>query len=575
MEGVGDKIKQGFDYPELNVTVQNVLKDISREGLLTDFEGQQLFFLIKGSIESLESFIDPSIAAKARLITQSYQQQGYRVLGMAYRAIATDEMEHMMDYEEAEFLASGLNLLGLIILETKMANGVEEMVTDLRDCDIKMSIISGDSEIACAHCAFSSKIVEPSHSFMLINSKGTPESTTASLIYRIGEGNCQLQPLFIPFNELLTFLSEFLPLFADFDKKIVTINSHKLELFNLKLNERYRNLANVYSTFEAIKTLQSRSFSIILNQASFTFLQEYPQFLHSISPFISIFAQMTPVSKIKALQKLKQSALSFEKFAFVGDGANDVGAINCADVGISFLGCEGSVGAGFVLPANNIASIEKVISEGKACLAVCHQLFQYIVFYSVSQFLCLLYLYFLKTDFSNGQYYTMDLMIITPISLFMCFHGAKKMNSNYPPDSLFNKYTIISLFGNFLIFCFAMFKSCSKLPEDPVSDKVAANFYLLSSDLIAISLLFSRGHPFRVGWWNNKYLLSAVGISSLFLLFCFYGFGWDDGWFWVLDQLQMKPTKQDLTAVVQRGLLVVLTSQTLLEVLLSKLQLKK
>ena len=67
------------------------------------------------------------------------------------------------------------------------------------------------------------------------------------------------------------------------------------------------------------------------------------------------------------LYKLKNSKNS-SYVGFVGDGSNDTMALKAANIGLSIGNDESSFSASFYTPKLEIASISKVIMEGKVCL---------------------------------------------------------------------------------------------------------------------------------------------------------------------------------------------------------------
>lgn len=237
----GEKVKLGSDYPRAEQSVHDVLKDLSQDGLLLDFKGNGIFLCVKGALESLEQFLEPVVAARARVASQVYQQQGHRVLALAYRNVLADNMEELDACTENDLLQPGLSFVGLVVLESKLAEHVGDTICTLRNCGVKLAVLSGDNSIACAHVAYNSQMVDEDHAFLLLDVRpgGVFE---ARLVSNGVDNGFKSVKLDLDFTPLMCFLVEALPLFGESAQFRLLLTDSKKDLFSLKLGENYRHM---------------------------------------------------------------------------------------------------------------------------------------------------------------------------------------------------------------------------------------------------------------------------------------------------------------------------------------------
>jgi cation-transporting ATPase 13A2 len=70
---------------------------------------------------------------------------------------------------------------------------------------------------------------------------------------------------------------------------------------------------------------------------------------------------------------------------FCGDGANDVGALKAAHVGVSLCEAEASVAAPLTSKKQSIACMLTVVAEGRCSLSTSYLIFKYIIVYAFIQ----------------------------------------------------------------------------------------------------------------------------------------------------------------------------------------------
>lgn len=130
---------------------------------------------------------------------------------------------------------------------------------------------------------------------------------------------------------------------------------------------------------------------------------------------------MSPDDKVKLINFLKRDPNSV--VAMCGDGANDCGALLCADIGISLNDSQSTkrITSHFSFKLDSIACIAIILRNGRACFENNIMILKYILLYSALQLTIVLCLYAHDRDMTWYQYLYQDLFI----SLVSCILAAK------------------------------------------------------------------------------------------------------------------------------------------------------
>ncbi len=446
-------------------------------------------------------------------LCDEYTKTGFRVIAIAIRKLSENEIE-FIDDESEEFFYTGLSLVGIIVFENSLKPETASMIKELKACNISTAIISGDNEYSCAYNAYKIGIIEPNEPLYFINYIFELKQLKVSKI-RYKDGNLNTRELEVCDNDLMGYLAQ---IFNDINEQYSMGDS--------QLNISHNQKSNVVFSKPSIR---SKEYHFMLNNNSIEFLKNENFLESNILEKTRVFARMIPSSKAEVLSVYKSIMKYDHRVAFVGDGSNDIKAMKVADVGVSFLGCEASISAGFCIPFERISKLPIVFAEGKACLEICVELFKYICFYSLCQFASCLILYLKNLDFSNGMYYLMDLLIIIPLSIFMCFHGSNKLVGRYPVSTLFTKPVILNLFGHWIIFLISGLLTMFKLQEIANSQNydlnslIFAMFLICYVDLVLISICFTKSAPFRISIFNNSWLVGHLTICIAIFMYISYG----------------------------------------------------
>ncbi len=448
-------------------------------------------------------------------LCDNYTKTGFRVIAMASKRLNEEDMVDIESKNE-DFFYSDLSMNGVLVFENSLKEDTIDMIKQLKRCRISMALVSGDNEYACAYNAYKIGIMDPKESLYFINFEPISKKLSVSKIRYI-DGHLQINELDSRDNDIVAYLGE---IFND-------VNQHQtLSTSNIE-ETQFLNA----SVFPGEVKLHMRDYHFMLNNSSIEFLRSENFLQSNILSKTRVFARMIPSSKAEVLTVYKAMLKHDHRIAFVGDGSNDVRAMKVADVGVSFLGCEASISAGFSIPFEKINKLPTVFAEGKACLDICVSLFKYICFYSLLLFASCMIIYLMNIDFSNGMYYIMDLFIIIPLSIFMCFHGASKLVNKYPISTLFTKEIILSLLCHWTIFITSGLLATIQLNNIANAMNLNPNtvifgmFLLAILDLLLLCVLFTRSDPFRVSFAHNGWLVGHIFICVLIFLYLAYGDG--------------------------------------------------
>lgn len=435
---------------------------------------------------------------------------GSRVLALAYRQLNEMEID-AIDVETEEFFFRNLEFAGLLNFNNAIKPGVSDTIKELSEAGITNAIISGDNEYSCAFVAFKTGIIDPFATLHFISYNIISREMSIKAIRFIGD-RLLIDEVDYSENEVFEYLF-----------KLSNEEGNETHLSQLTLDHSHTLISceNSKAIFP-----EGKDFHLMMNNQALDFMKRKNCLDGAIISRTKVYARMTPSTKSDILELFKKYMGPHHKVGFMGDGSNDVRAMKIADVGISFYGCEASISAGFCVPFNDFPFLIHVITEGKGCLEVCIELFKFICFYSLGQFMASFILDFYNIDLSNGMYYIMDLFIIVPCSISMCFHGAEKLVKSYPLSSLFCKPIVLSVIAQGLVIGISMLSGSlylyNKIPDNsylPNSNIGTLIFMLLTCDFVFISVLIVRGGPFRKSKFTNYFYSGHLVFCLIMMLY--------------------------------------------------------
>lgn len=279
--------------------------------------------------------------------------------------------------------------------------------------------------------------------------------------------------------------------------------------------------------FHSVDDLKHDNHLFAVHGKAFDYIRVHDRKLFAyVLKYGRVYARMTPFDKshlIEGLQTLGHTV------GMCGDGANDVGALKAADVGLSLSDAEASVAAPFTSKVPSIRSMWTLLREGRCALASSIACYKYMACYSMIQLITCVLLYSIWWDsrLTDPQFLWIDIFLVFPLSFFM---GATKpreeLSSRKPPGALVSLsvvgsvvlQTILHFLSQLLFF---IYLSRSYIPQyHPEWDlhtstifRVGALFLFANFEYIGTCLAYSISKPWRKGLWTNY----AFAISLLLL----------------------------------------------------------
>eukprot|EP00922_Rhytidocystis_sp_ex-Travisia-forbesii_P013489 GHVS01020202.1.p1 GENE.GHVS01020202.1~~GHVS01020202.1.p1 ORF type:complete len:1401 (+),score=180.46 GHVS01020202.1:137-4339(+) len=253
-----------------------------------------------------------------------------------------------------------------------------------------------------------------------------------------------------------------------------------------------------------------------------------------------VFARMSPEDKtmlVAAMQSLPAKPL----VGMCGDGANDCGALKKADVGVALSAAEASIAAPFTSADYCIQSCNDVLREGRAALATSFQMFKFIVFSAVMQFMSVMILYGYGNNLTDSQYLWLDLVVVLPLSMFIPWTEASAdLSSSIPMRHVCSIPMVASVVGQVVIQIAVQAVSLVLLSlqnfynrfhpnihtgqgggEDLVCQENTVVFLILNMQLAITCLVTSSNYPWRRAVWTNRlyslWLLLLISVGFIFL----------------------------------------------------------
>ncbi|NWJ12226.1 AT132 ATPase, partial [Crypturellus undulatus] len=261
---------------------------------------------IKGAPEMVASLCSKdTVPLDFSQMLRHYTTDGFRVLGLAYKALST-----VTTFEEAlqltrESVESGLTFLGFLVMKNVLKPETAPTIHLLRSANIRPVMVTGDNMLTAVNVAKSCRMVEPKERVIFVNASPPTADKPAALKFILAEhSQGEEEP-------------------------------------------------------EDGFCLQPRPCHLALNGKSFAVLQQhFPELLPKILIRATVFARMSPDQKTQLVCSLQELNYCV---GMCGDGANDCGALKAADVGVSLSEAEASVASPFTSRVANIACVPTVI----------------------------------------------------------------------------------------------------------------------------------------------------------------------------------------------------------------------
>ncbi|CAD8093686.1 unnamed protein product [Paramecium sonneborni] len=227
---------------------------------------------------------------------------------------------------------------------------------------------------------------------------------------------------------------------------------------------------------------------------------------------------MKPSEKGNLMLKLKKMNKGIFT-AFVGDGCNDICALQQSDIGLALSNQEASLAAPFLTPIIKVSQINEILKVGRCALITSQSCFKFMTLYSSIQTIALTLCYISNTNLTVEQFLYQDLWIIIPIAFTMSLAKPQENLTNQQPfASLLNRSIIMSVIGLVSICCISQIISLTtydyslitELNKEIPNSINTQQIILANTQVIAVAIAYSQGKPFRQPIYKNYSLLLVL-----------------------------------------------------------------
>ncbi|KAI9019870.1 hypothetical protein DFJ74DRAFT_607911, partial [Hyaloraphidium curvatum] len=480
----------------MTVVVRRVEAEVHEDGTSSVKASPNLECFVKGAPEVLLDICnEESVPANYTELLREYTHHGYRVIAVAWKCLPQLPFHRMLRMDRAS-IECDLRFLGFIVFENKMKPTTPSVIQALKDAKMRQMMCTGDNLLTAISVSKECGIVNPNATvFVPRFIKGAGDDWARQSAAGSDDGES-----------------------ADGERSV----------------RRLAPRAFVRSPTDGPVAITD--YAIAITGDVFEWMMAFAprEVAYRMLAKARIYARFSPDQKQALVERLQAMHYSV---GFCGDGANDVGALKSADVGVSLSEAEASVAAPFTSRSMDLDCVLRVVKEGRAALVTSFSAFKYMALYSVIQFVTVTLLYSFKANLGDFQYLYIDLVIILPVAIFMGWtEAADSIHPKNPTSNLFSKKVLASLGGQALLmaaFQIAAFVWVRAQPwydggdEDDDDSLILCYedtvlFLLTNYQYLLGAMVFSIGRPFRKGMHTNvPFILTTallLAVNTLMLL---------------------------------------------------------
>lgn len=518
--------------------------------LLVHSESAPYLLYCKGSPENLAVLCQPStLPEDYQEVIQRYSGMGYRVLTIAEKYLEASTWENR---EEVE---NNLNYLGIVIFENKLKRETAKTITSLREADVRSIMCTGDNIHTAISVARSCGIIDKHVPVVFPVMCGPPDGAPSPPRSRDSAAFPDAQQVCISSSSDEAFVEPSADTGpnenadADADEN-TRMDSDVLQASCFSPGPRIQWMCSDEGfVFDEIllKVRKDKDYSsyidfvVAVEGSVLDQLLGLPDYKKMLGKRCLVYARMKPAQKSKVVELYKEKGT----VAFVGDGANDCGAIQKADVGISLLS-DTNLGefsnASYAVYQKEITGVLEILKEGKCSIVTTICIMSQMIIILSTQFLAMLLLQMHFLFLSDAQAIYSDILLAMPQSVIMSrFRCSKQLTARRAPQRLLQKSTVFTLFLHVfvhsvhLLAVVQLFEMMgvtmvinqrtglffsSSIPELAETSQQGTGVFLLStSQMLYSCVCFSSGSPFREKRRKNlPFLLFYAGHVSFLLL---------------------------------------------------------
>ncbi|GBM58507.1 putative cation-transporting ATPase 13A4 [Araneus ventricosus] len=467
---------------------------LKRMSVVTQTEGTGRFeVFLKGAPELVVSLSrKETVPDDVMNVLEYYSSQGFRIIAVACKHLPDDTSWKKVQQMTRDYLETDLQFLGLVVLENKLKPETIPALNILKDANIRSVMVTGDNLLTAITVAKKCGIVEECDSVMIMKADLSSKSDSKSCLeVSYKQANCP-----------------------------------SLRNGSLQIN------GNTHITDFSIPVVFEEQSLVAMDGETFNLIRMYdPELLDKVVLKGAIFARMLPEHKLYLIECFQNLGYHV---GMCGDGANDCGALKTAHTGVSLSLAEASVAAPFTSPQQNIQCIPTLIREGRATLVSTFDSFRYMVCYSFTFLLAVLFLFWDGQRPSDGAYVTIDIILnLAPPFLFGATRAYQGLSKKQPTRSILSFIPCFSV-ASFMLIQIAVhafaYIYCIQQPwyepftfdrENAFSPNAShTGTTVLTTNMMAYvtgATIFASGSPYRASFFSNR-LYVAVLIAELVLV---------------------------------------------------------
>jgi len=374
----------GEPYSCIPLAVNKFDSDRKRMSIIIK-EGSKISLLVKGADSAMLHRGVCDTDQEARSMVQhlgEFSQEGLRILVVGIRELSVREFEDWFQrYKKAstsknratemskvaDEIENDLTLVGITAIEDKLQDGVPETIADLADAGIKLCVLTGDKMETAINIGYSCRVLREGMYLLQLGSgpKDEVEEGLLSLHKKVAEQRGHFNPPGVGKGSLLGLIGN-----ANKKKKSEnTLNLRSTQDIELTQRDTRETIDEVTQSTSVDVTYQSKTKKVGQKQLNkiqkqkkkrledrlLAFIMEGPALLHLLgNPELEvkvfelmqacnavIACRVSPKQKAELVRLIKDNVKPTPTTLAIGDGANDVGMILEAHVGIGISGNEG------------------------------------------------------------------------------------------------------------------------------------------------------------------------------------------------------------------------------------------
>jgi len=294
--------------------------------VVKDVINKRTFTVVKGSPEAIGNLL----AQKPRMYdpkAKMLAKRGYRVIAMGYKFLSFNDLEQARD--SRSYCEEGITFAGFIAFTCRVRKDTKDVLASLIEGGLSVAMVTGDALLTAAHVAKEVGIC----SGQVSSKKKSDEDPI------VDEPNDELRDLIIKRRKELSLKHKADPE-PDPKAALKSLLCLEQDSEGSLYWQRYDD-ESYYTSYNAsqVPTL-ANEFDLALTGKNLSKAFELDITTKKILSHIKIFARMTPDAKETVIECLHSVGILC---LMCGDGANDVGALKQADVGVALLSGFGDV----------------------------------------------------------------------------------------------------------------------------------------------------------------------------------------------------------------------------------------